>query len=229
VSAAERPSGRISDEMALVNTLGHDLRSPLTAVRGAATLHLQAFDEIPPEKVRELLGIIDRRVIEMSDRIEDIIAACHLDAGDLTLYLEPVEIGVILRRATDPERPWGRPVEASPPPDGVTVAADAERSVQTLRALISNAVRYSPPGAPVRVGVEVGEASVELVVTDGGPGVPADRREQVFQRLAHGEEGGPGLGLYLARGLARAMGGDVTAGDAPGGGARFSFRLNRSG
>jgi len=215
--------------MALVNTLGHDLRSPLTAVRGAATLLLQALDEIPPEKVRDLLAIIDRRVIEMSDRIEDIIAACHLDAGDLTVYLEQVEAGVIVRRATDPERPWSRPVHAGEVPLETRVEADVERSVQVLRALISNAIRYSPPDGPIRLTVEPGAEHVDFVVTDAGPGIPPGEVEHAFERLAHGEDGGPGLGLYLARGLAHAMGGEVTAGAAQGGGARLSFSLRRSG
>ena len=215
--------------MALVNTLGHDLRSPLTAVRGAATLLLQAFDEIPPEKVRDLLAIIDRRVIEMSDRIEDIIAVCHLDAGDLTVYLEEVEAAVILRRANDPERPWSRPVAVAGAPAGLVVEADVERSVQVLRALVANALRYSPPDAPVLLSVEAAASTLEFQVVDGGPGIPPARREEAFERLTFGESGGPGLGLYMARGLARAMGGDVTADGAPGGGAKLSFRLRRSG
>jgi signal transduction histidine kinase len=215
--------------MALVNTLGHDLRSPLTAVRGAATLLLQALDEIPPDKVRDLLTIIDRRVIEMSDRIEDIIAVCHLDAGDLTVYLEPVEAGVIVRRSTDPDRPWGRPVEAPDVPAGLVVEADIERSVQVLRALISNALRYSPPETSVRLEVEPGDGAVEFHVLDTGPGIPAELGEQAFDRLSFGPDGGPGLGLYLARGLAHAMGGEVSAGPGPDGGAKFSFRLSQGG
>ena len=215
--------------MALVNTLGHDLRSPLTAVRGAATLLLQALDEIPPDKVRDLLAIIDRRVIEMSDRIEDIIAVCHLDAGDLTVYVESLDPAVLLRRAVDPERPWGRNVDAAAPPTGVRVEADLERSVQVLRALVSNAVRFTPPEAPISIGASADDRQVVFVVIDGGPGIAAGEREAAFDRLTHGEEGGPGLGLYLARGLARAMGGDVTADEAPGGGARLSFSLRRSG
>ncbi len=215
--------------MGLVNTLGHDLRSPLTAVRGAATLLLQTLDEMPPEKVRDLLTIIDRRVLEMSDRIEDIIAVCHVDAGDLTVYVEPVDPAAILQRITgDPERPWPRTILADTPPAGVQIQADLERSVQALRALVSNAVRFSPADTPVKVAVEASDGFVEFVVTDGGPGIPPSLRDRVFGRLEHGEGGGPGLGLYLARELARAMGGDVGVDGAPDGGARFSFRLRRS-
>jgi len=215
--------------MALVNTLGHDLRSPLTAVRGAATLLLQALDEIPPEKVRDLLGMIDRRVIEMSDRIEDIIAVCHLDAGDLSVYMEPVEVGVIVRRASDPDRAWTRPVEAGAVPAGLVVEADLERSVQVLRALISNAIRYSPAGPPVRLDVQAADGAVDFQVSDGGPGIEPELRDHIFERLTHGEDGGPGLGLYLARGLAHAMGGEVAVDGSSAGGSRFSFRLRQSG
>src|SRR5579862_2313311 len=104
--------GGISSEMALINTLGHDLRSPLTAVRGAATLLIQGLDEIPREKQVSLLSIIDRRVLQMSDRIEDILAVCHLDSGDLNVFMEAVPAETLVRRSVDPDHPQGdRPLE----------------------------------------------------------------------------------------------------------------------
>lgn len=215
--------------MALINTLGHDLRSPLTAVRGAATLLIQGLDDIPHDKVLDLLGIIDRRVIQMSDRIEDIIAVAHLDAGDLHVYMESVEVAHILSRVADPERQFEPSLVVGEAPAGVTIEADVERSVQVLRALIANAVRFSQPGAPVELTAVVNADAVRFEVCDHGPGLPAGELEQVFVRLWHGPDGGPGLGLYMARGLARAMNGDVTVSARPDGGSIFSFSLSRNG
>ena len=221
-------TGGISREMALINTLGHDLRSPLTAVRGAATLLLQGLDEIPPAKQLELLAIIDRRVLQMSDRIEDIIAVCHLDAGDLNVFLEPVLAETIVARSVDQDHPQGDgPVDVDMPPPGLMVAADLERATQAVRALIANAQRFSEPGLPVTVTVEADPKAVRFNVSDRGPGLEPDAVEAAFERLSFGAGGGPGLGLYLARGLARAMGGDVAHEPRAGGGSTFFLTLKR--
>lgn len=223
------PASGISSEMALINTLGHDLRSPLTAVRGAATLLIQGLDEIPREKQVHLLTIIDRRVLQMSDRIEDIIAVCHLDAGDLNVFMEPLPAEAILARSVDPDHPQGEgPVEVSPPPAGLMVQGDLERATQVLRSLIANAHRFAPEGSPVEVAIEAGDP-LRFAVSDRGRGLQADEITAAFQRLWHGPGGGPGLGLYLARGLARAMGGDVTYEPRAGGGSTFFFTLKRDG
>lgn len=225
-----KPRGGISSEMALINTLGHDLRSPLTAVRGAATLLLQGLDEIPREKQITLLAIIDRRVLQMSDRIEDIIAVCHLDAGDLSVFMERVLAERIVARSVDPDHPQGDgPVDVTPPRPDLHVQADLERATQVLRALIANAHRFAEPGAPVEVSVEEGSDEVHFVVADRGPGLEPAQRAAAFERLWHGPGGGPGLGLYLARGVARAQGGDVTVEPRPGGGSRFFFTLSKDG
>ena len=215
--------------MGLINTLGHDLRSPLTAVRGAATLLIQSIDEMPREKVIELLRIIDRRVIQMSDGIEDILAVCHLDAGDLTVYVEPIPARVLLERAVGPEEgPWERLVAVADRPDeDLEVLADEERAVQVMRALVANARRFSPAEHPVELAVRVEQDRVRFEVLDRGPGVPAADRRRIFERREHGAEGGPGLGLYMAEGLARAMGGEVGVEDREGGGSRFWFSLKR--
>lgn len=215
--------------MALINTLGHDLRSPLTVVRGAATLLMQSIDEMTPEKVDELLRIIDRRVVQMSDRIEDILAVCHLDAGDLSVYVEPIPATVLLERALGPEeRPWERAVAvADRPAEGLEVEADEERAVQVLRALVANAYRFSPSEQAVELAVrEIGDR-VRFEVRDRGPGVVAADQAKVFERLWHGPEGGPGLGLYMARGLAAAMDGVVGLEEREGGGSTFWFSLKR--
>jgi len=214
--------------MALINTLGHDLRSPLTAVRGAATLLIQGLDEIPRDKQVHLLEIIDLRVLQMSDRIEDILAICHLDAGDLSVFMEPVRAESIVTRSVDPDHPQCEgPVEVTELPAGLVVEADLERATQVLRALIANAQRFSPDGAPVEIAVEPAADTVSFVVADRGPGLEPAERAAAFQRLWHGARGGPGLGLYLARGAARVMGGDVAYEPRDGGGSRFFFTLNR--
>jgi len=111
----------------------------------------------------------------------------------------------------------------------LTVQADLERAIQALRALITNAIRFSADGSPVRVEVSAGADLVSFVVHDRGPGIASEDRERVFDRLWHQPDAGPGLGLYLARGLARAMDGDVTLAERPGGGSSVSFSLRRDG
>ncbi len=223
-------SGRDQAELLeLVNRLGHDLRSPLTAVRGAATLLLQSYDDLSRERILELLGLIDRRVQVMADRIEDLIAVCYVESGQLKLYIEDFDAGRLLSAAAEPFEREAQPRLEIEEPPGVLVKADFDRSVQVLRALLANAHQFAPPEQPITARVEVLPGPVRFEVIDRGPGVPEPHREVIFGRLWHGEQGGAGLGLYLGRELARAMGGDIGYNPVAGGGSRFWFTLARSG
>ena len=215
----------------LLSVLGHELRSPLTVVRGVATLLLDSFDDLPRERRVDMLRLIDQHVEAMSDRIEDLLAVCNLDAGDVRLVMQDVSAGALLQHAAQRavRRANGHPVQALPVSGDVDVEADWERSLQVLNALIANAVRFSPAEAPVELrAAPVGDA-VRFEVLDRGPGVPAQLREQIFKRLGRiaPEGGGAGLGLYMVRGLARAMGGEAGSEPRPDGGSIFWFTLKR--
>ncbi len=217
----------------LLGTLGHELRRPLTVIRGAATMLMGPPDEIPESSRLQMLDLIDGSAVAMSELIEDLITVCHLEAGDLAVDLERVEVGEIIDPVLEAARHQpGRqpsPIHVLGSTPGLAVQADAERAVQALRSLVANAIRYSPAGSEVEISVRREAARVRFEVLDRGPGVPAREREAIFRPFHRLDEGGSGagLGLHLARGVIRAMGGEVGVKARPGGGSNFWFTLSR--
>ena len=201
-------------------------------MRGAASLLLESGDRLDPERHHHMLRIIDESAASMSRLVEDVLLVCHLDAGDLRFQLSPVPARRVvesalaeLGRAAGGERVDTRLADPDP-----TLRADPERAVTVLRALIDNALRVSPEGSAVELEVLPRDEQVRFEVRDRGPGLPAQQVEAAFQRFSRLDNaGGPGLGLYLARELARRMEGEVGVEARPGGGSSFWFRLGRDG
>ena len=214
----------------LMSVLGHDLRSPLTAIRGAATLLLTAQGDLEPAKVAQLLRLIDTQAARMADRVEDVLVAGRLDGGRLRVLVEDVDLADVLADVLEAARARaaGRRIRVQVPVEGIFVSADMQRVAQVLRILIDNAVRFSPPNGHVEVRAErTEEGTVRVEVRDRGPGIAPEQREQVFARgvkLA-GEGPGAGLGLYVARGLVEAMAGRAGVNPRPGGGSSFWVTL----
>ena len=223
-----RPAG--SDHLEAISLLGHELRRPLTVIRGAATLLLDMQGSLPEDKEQLMLRLIDGNVEEMSDLIEDLILMVHLEAGDLRLYEDRVETGEMVAQAVEGERRHtaDHPVNVLGAAPGLVVVADRDRAVRMLRALLSNAARHAPEGTAIDIEVSDRDGSVRFLVLDRGPGLPAGGAEQAFQRFTKfSSDSGLGLGLYLVRGLARQMGGDAGVEERPGGGAGVWFTLRR--
>jgi signal transduction histidine kinase len=199
-------------------------------IRGAATLLLQAHATMPAERQLAMLRLIEQHTESMSDLVEDLITAAHLEAGDLELGLENVEIAPIVAEVVD----WARRQDASRPivvlgsaPD-ISVQANRERAARVLRALVGAAFAQAPD-SDIEISVEPQAEVVNIAVLDHGPSLPAAQRKRVFDWSTRPPDaGGASLGLYVARGLARAMGGEVTLAGRPGGGSTLSFTLRRS-
>ena len=212
--------------------LGHELRRPLTVIRGASTLLIDDADALPPDSRKQMLTLIDRSATSMSDLIDDLLTAVHLELGDVMYSPEPVELSGLVAEAVEAahrEEPE-RSVHVGEL-DGLEVEADREQALRALRALLVNALRFSPEGGTVEVVARADADAVRLHVLDRGPGIPAAQRERAFEKFARLDpnRGGAGLGLFLARGLARGMGGDVSLAEREDGGTSACFTLKRRG
>lgn len=182
------------EESEELSRLAHDLRSPLTAIRGAAALLLHAHDQLTGDKLEDLLRVIDAQAGRMADKVEDVIAAHRLEAGTLRLTAERLEVAEIVADALDAMRARHRDrrFRVSGLVEGLYVEADAERTPQLLRLLLDAAARQSPADRGVEVKASRHEAAVKIEVRHRGQG-PAEPDP-------------------LAIGLARAMGGDAGVG-----------------
>jgi signal transduction histidine kinase len=172
---------------------------------------------------RHLLGLVD-----------DLSNLQAVERADFTIETDVVDLADIARRAAGllGVRAGDRKVRIDRPAEGEQLSAigDFGRVLQILVNLIGNAVRYSPEESAVWVRSEIEGDTAVIIVADQGKGIALDDQQRIFEkfeRVDPSEPGGSGLGLYISRRLARAMGGDITVDSAPGQGARFILTLRR--
>jgi len=218
----------------LANTT-HELKTPLTAIRGAAVTLGMRWRTMSAEQVDQFLGIIHRRCDGLSKLIERILLGARLEAGrEVTLNAVPTDVLGSLRAITSEFKDVSpkHPVLLAAPED-VWVNADPEALDQILGLLLENAIKYSPEGGEVRVAAIDGPRSVAISVSDHGVGMNAEDREHIFEpyfRASRGNAngfGGVGLGLSIVRHLVERSGGAITVESTPGQGSTFTITLPR--
>lgn len=206
----------------------HELRTPLTIVRGSVE-HLRRHRAQPVAEVGEALDDIEAEVDRLTSLVDDLLLLARSDSGVIEMRRESVDLsevaGEALRRlrAQAEARGVELRLEAAP----VEVTGDPDRLRQLVAILIDNAIRHSPSGAAVRVGIR-GDAHPEISVEDEGPGIRAEDLPHVFDRFwraADAPTGGTGLGLAIAAWIAEHHGGRITAMNRPASGARFDVQL----
>ena len=230
----ERKSAEVarkSEEMksALLASLGHDLRTPLTAIRVAAT-NLQASWLSEPER-REQSDVVLTEVARLTRLFQNILDMARIDAGAVQSNLQWVHPQEIVEAARDQvEHSVGNhPVRISTSEDGL-VRLDPRLTAAALGHLLENAAQYSAPSLPIDITAAVAAGDLLLHVRDRGPGISTADMPQLFHRFYRGGQSaqhasGTGMGLSIARGLLAAEGGRVWAENAPDGGAIFTIAV----
>jgi two-component system, OmpR family, sensor histidine kinase KdpD len=232
-AAAAKPLAE-ADRMrtALLAAVSHDLRTPLASAKAAVT-SLRSHDvDWSLEDSEELLATADESLDRLTRLVENLLDMSRLQAGALSLRLRPVTLDEIVPLALDGPGLRADQVQLAGIPDVPQVLADPGLLERVMANLVSNAVRYSPPGQPILITASSLAGQVELRVADHGPGIPQEDRERVFQPFQRfgdrDNETGVGLGLALSRGLVQAMGGSLEPEDTPGGGLTMVVRLRAS-
>ena len=212
-----------------VSTVSHELRTPLTSIRGALGLVAGGAVGALPEKAAELITIAHRNSERLVHIINDILDIDKIESGRLTLYPRPLEAGSFLAQAAEANRPYGEKYgvrfEVGEVPQDAWITADPERLMQVMSNLLSNAAKFSPRGAEVRIEAERREGRLRVSVRDKGPGIPEAFRSRVFDKFAQAEGAdsrryeGTGLGLNITRKLVEAMQGRIGFDTRSGGGA----------
>jgi PAS domain S-box-containing protein len=217
-----------------VATASHELRTPLAAVYGAAqTLrrHDFALDEAGRDRFVSLIAEESER---LSRIVNEILLANQLDAGRVDVIGEPFDPLELVERVGESARahlPPAMTLEIVPPSVNATVAADREKVRQVLVNLVENAIKYSPDGGTVQMGLETGETTVRFWVEDNGLGIPPEEQARIFDKFYRVDPemirgvGGTGLGLYICSELVARMGGNIAVQSDLGEGSVFSFEL----
>jgi PAS domain S-box-containing protein len=215
-----------------VTLVSHELRSPLTPLKGFLRAFVDGLVDDEPEARQEYYGIMLRQAERLERLIGDLLDASQIESGCLLVDVQQVEVGRLIRRQVrDLESEYPDRISFRGPSAPLVVEADAGRVEQVLANLVSNALKYSPAGSPVEVRVESRGDVASIAVTDRGPGVAEADRRRVFERfyrvesVARSKTKGVGLGLFIARSLVRAMGGELTLQSTLGEGSTFEFTL----
>jgi signal transduction histidine kinase len=212
----------------LLAEAGHRLKTAMAVINGWASTLDDRWDQLDDERHRHGISVIRRASAGMADHarrlLEDARAEMHLlDLAPISLDLRDVlDVNVAMLEGLSQSHAI---THETPPDDDVVVSVDPGALQQILGHLLENAVKYSPSGTTVRVAAYRDDGAVLIDVRDDGIGLPADI--DVFAPFERGDTTteGAGLGLYIVRNLARAMGGDVTAQRNPDRGTTFSVRL----
>lgn len=215
---------------ALLNSISHDLRTPLATITGAlSSLHDDA-DLLSEEARREMVLTAWEEARRLNRLVGNLLDITRLESGAMRVMRHPVEAPELVAAALAqmPHRLEGRILELAIPDDLPLVLADFTLMVQALVNLIDNALKYAPPDEPVQIEATAQGHEVMITIKDRGPGLPETERERIFEkfyRAAPPGVGGTGLGLSISKGIVEAHHGRITAQNRPGGGAVFMIWL----
>lgn len=222
----------------LLADLGHELRTPTTAIRGEAEIALRSREK-PIDKYRQALERIVDGTKHLANRINDLLLVAKAEADPFLIRLEPVHLPTLLKNAAELADGLGADqevkVQLTVPEMAATLTlpADAERLRQALVIVLDNAVRYSPRGSVVRMQLELHSDTVQIEIQDEGIGIDADELPLVFERFLRGRRArahradGTGIGLSIAQTIVHAHGGHIAIESGPQQGTRVRIELLR--
>lgn len=212
------------DRSDLVATVAHELRSPLTGVKGFVQALLNRWDRLSDEQRKLMLATVNADADRLSRLIAELLDVARIDTGRLQLYPRPCSAETLVGRVVDSVVAGTAREVKLVMADGLPeVFADPDKFTQVVTNLVENAVRHGEGRVLVTVEAMTEPwQGVRILVDDQGPGIPMELRRRVFTKFwTTGEAGGSGLGMYVIGGLTRAHGGTVVIEDSPGGGARL--------
>jgi PAS domain S-box-containing protein len=230
-------SDRLVEQMKsdFVSTVSHELRTPLTSIYGFAETLLRQDVLFGDDERRTFLGYIASESQRLTQIVDALLNVARLDTGDLQVDLAATDVRDVVEQVLDTVQPAstnGHRFVVELPEEPLSARADRDKLRQVCTILVDNALKYSPEGGTVTIGVERKHDTVEVTVADQGIGIPQADQEQIFRKFYRGADaetrigqGGTGLGLFIARGLVTAMGGRIWVESREGEGSTFAFEL----
>jgi signal transduction histidine kinase len=216
-----------------VSLVSHELRAPIASVVGSAQTLRQRWRELNPDQRESFLALIGSETERLAALVADVLDTSRIDAGTFTYRFADVDLGALVRDSVagmslaQDEVSVVADVQGELP----SVRGDRDRLQQVLTNLLDNAVKFSPVGEEVRVNAFQQDSRVRIEVSDRGPGVPSDQQRVIFEKFGRGHTAGSpgnpgtGLGLFIARSIAEAHGGELEVSSAPDLGATFTLIL----
>jgi two-component system sensor histidine kinase KdpD len=226
---ASRENERL--RIALLDSVTHDLRTPLTAIRAAATTMVSQPD-LPQAERADLAAVVDEESARLDRLIGQAVEMAQLDAATVQVHTRPQDVRELIETTLEEMRPLlrDRAVEVTVGPELSRAPMDRELVHRVLRHLIENAVKYSPQGSPIAVSAAKDEYRLLVTVADRGPGIELGEQPFVFDKYFRGKKQrsqatGTGMGLAIVKAILEAHGGGIELASQAGKGTRFTFWL----
>lgn len=224
-------------QASFVSVVSHELRTPLTCIKTSVDMLEDTIDREVPEMKQELLQTITHHTGRLEALVEDLLDATRLEAGQLTLSVQPTDLRRLINKTVRAFAPLAEKrkqvIELDLPDTVEPIPLDRHRIEQVLTNLISNAHRFTPKGGRIRVAMTAADDHVEFRVSDDGPGIPPEEHERIFDKfyvVVDGRRGaGVGLGLFIARQLVELHGGRIWVESTPGKGSTFHVTIPKHG
>jgi signal transduction histidine kinase len=217
---------------ALVANVTHDLRTPLTAIKGAAENLLDGIAGPLGGDQREYVEIVRDHATRLNGTVNELLQSARVEAGHVELRPEALDAHAVVQDVVSGLQPIARARRVRVVLLGgeARVTADPEKLRRAVENLVSNAVKFTEDGGQVTVEVAASDDGVDVAVRDTGKGIAAQELPKIFERFYRGSarEPGTGLGLSIARNLIRLHGGDITVASEPGRGSEFRVHLPRT-
>jgi PAS domain S-box-containing protein len=217
-----------------ITTVSHELRTPLTSVLGSLGMIMEHSIQQLPEQAQRLVALAHSNSRRLVRLISDILDIEKIEAGSMTFQFEPLDLKALVCRVVDDSKALAVHSQITllfrSDADQAWVNGDADRLMQAVSNLLANAIRFSPSDKPVEVAVIDDGAVIRVEVTDHGPGIPAEFRDQVFKKFTQAgggrtsQKAGTGLGLSIAKLIVQHHGGSIDFRSTPG--ERTTFRID---
>jgi two-component system sensor histidine kinase KdpD len=212
----------------LIDTMAHELKTPLTAIRAATTMLLANPDQ-PAESRMEMLKVADEESEHLRKLIDDTIEMARLDTAHIEINPELIDVRTLIDETIAAFKPElaHRPLEIDIEGKIHEIPMDCRLIKLAMKQLLDNALKYSPDGTPIRIAAGETDDAVNIEITDHGKGIPVQEQHRIFERFFRSpsvqqQVPGSGLGLNIARSIARAHQGDLIVTSRPG---QTTFRL----
>ena len=224
------PDASAGDAIGIISAVGHELRSPLTSIRGYTSLLMNRWDRLGDDDKLMMIGQISHDAERVTRLINELLDISRLETGHLNLTPGPTDLADLARSVVASVAVGAAELDVTLafPDDLPTVTADPDKLEQVLTNLVENAAKYGSPVGLVISGSLVDDNRVSVTVTDQGNGIEPGDLDLVFERWFQRDQGRPtgtGLGLWISRGLVEAHGGTLTVESPPGQGAAFTFTI----
>jgi len=217
-----------------VSYVAHELRSPLTSIKGYTSILIHHGESFCAEKKKEFFDIINNEVDRLTRLIKNLLDLSRIEAGKFDICKVEINIPALAEKVINTNKISAieHTMVKNFSSDFPSVYADTDQIEQSLNNLVSNSIKYSPEGGEITIGGEFDKEKVIIYVQDEGPGIPPERADKIFEKFYRitGKDGtkivGTGLGLFITRTIINAHGGDIWVTSGPAGkGSRFYFSL----